>query len=99
MIYLCGYYELEGLPHHSSDVFFLWGIHFRSIYVCLDTLSVDYMALKEGQEKNVPDLRKNLDFLDFSAGILIDFGAFDTNIYVWAGPFLHAWSYMTLPDP
>ena len=22
MVYLCGYNELEGLPHHSSDVFF-----------------------------------------------------------------------------
>ena len=23
LVDLCGYYELEGLPHHSSDVFFM----------------------------------------------------------------------------
>ena len=35
--YLCGYYELEGLPHHSSDVFF----HGESIsdrFTCVWTL-------------------------------------------------------------
>ena len=37
MFYLCGYYELEGLPHHSSDVFF----HGESIsdrFTCVWTL-------------------------------------------------------------
>ena len=54
---------------------------------------------KEGQEKNVPDLRKNLDFLVFVVWNIVDFEAFLYRYTTLGGSLLHSASVMAPPDP
>ena len=54
---------------------------------------------KEGQEKNVPDLRKNLDFLVFVIWNIVDFEAFLYRCTTLGGSLSYSASVMAPPAP